>query len=152
MTLFNLAAAVVPSGARRTYRIPLLGVELDVAPMTKANKPFWSEFLTMVSAWRTAGDAGDEALTEATQALNRRRDVPLMAKHVLVGWRGVTDASGAPVPFSPEKAADFLMELATTDGAEYLFDGLQAFARDPANFTNGAIAAAKALSGNLSGG
>lgn len=150
MPRFNLSPALVPSGARRTYRIPLLGVELDVAPMTKANKAFWAEFLAMSTANAAAGAGGPP--TEETQARYRRSDAILMGKHVLVGWRGVTDVAGKEVAFSAEAAGDFLLELATTEGAEHLFDDLRAFVQNDDHFTNAGIAAARALGGNSQSG
>lgn len=150
MTLFNIAAAVIPRGATRTYRVPVLGCELDLAPMSETNKPFWSEYITLVSGLVAAG--GDGPANEDTAARNRRRDAPLMAKHVIKGWRGLTLADGSPAPFSVQAAADFLNELANTEGAEHIFDGIRAFAKDPDNFTGHALGAAQALAGNSSGG
>jgi hypothetical protein len=147
MPTFNLGPALIPSGARRIYRLPILGCELELAPMTKANKAYWSEFLRLLDNLRAAGGDG-EAIDLASQTAFRLRDAELMAKHVLLGWKGVTDAEGNPVAFSQEKGRDFLVELATTDGAEHLFDDLRGFAKSDANFTNAGIAAAKALAGN----
>ena len=152
MPAFNIAAAVIPREARRTYKVPgLPGFELELAPMTKANRAYWSEFLTIVTAWHASGGV-DEELDEASEVRYRRRDAELMAKHVVTGWAGVTNAAGEPVPFTSQAARDFLLELATTEGAEHLFDGIRAFAKEPSNFTGGALAASKALAGNSAGG
>lgn len=152
MPAFAIAPALVSRDARRVYRIPgLPGFELDLAPMTKANKPYWSDVLAKASTLAAAG-ASEEAFDDGAQARGRRRDAELMAKHVLVGWRGVVNDAGQPVPFSSTAALDFLVEIATTEGAEHIFDGIRGFARNDDNFTNGAIAAAKALAGNSVGG
>lgn len=151
MPMFNLGPALVAPSARRIYRIPLLGAALEVAPMTPANKAFWAERLMLVAAQNASGDAGS-TIDAATVARGRLRDAEIMAKHVLVGWSGVTDLDGNAVPFSLEKARNFLVELATTEGAEHLFDDLRAFAQEDANFTNASVAAARALGGNSLGG
>lgn len=38
-----------------------------------------------------------------------------LAKHVLVGWTGITDESGTPVPYSYEKAFEYLNDPAYRD-------------------------------------
>ncbi len=149
MTTYDLTAASVPATARRRYRVPVLGFVLELAPMTQANEGLWRAALKAASS-RAAGIVSDE-LTPESVAAGRRRDATLMAAHVLVGWDGVTNAAGQPVAFSEEEAEGFLLALATTAGAGHLFDGIRAFASDPANFTGAALASAQALAGNSSG-
>jgi len=33
---------------------------------------------------------------------------PALARHILVGWEGMSDAQGAPIPYSEAKAAELL--------------------------------------------
>ena len=48
---------------------------------------------------------------------------------VLVGWEGVVDDEGQPVPFSKEHAIDLVDAL-----PDWMFDSLRIFAMDPSNF------------------
>ena len=119
--------------------------------MAEVNEAYWSDFVAIVAAHQLSG--GDDGPADVESApRSRRRDAPLIAKHGIRGWKGVRDRAGVEVPFSPATAERWLLELARTDGAEHLFDDLRRFCKDPDNFTNAAIAGAKALAGNLSGG
>ena len=48
---------------------------------------------------------------------------------VLVGWEGVVDDKGQPVPFSKENAIDLVDAL-----PDWMFDSLRMFAMEPSNF------------------
>ena len=54
------------------------------------------------------------------------------SRHVVKGWRGVVDDTGAEVPFSIDNCREFLTSLATE--ASWIFDDLAAFVRDPSHF------------------
>lgn len=54
----------------------------------------------------SSGDLTPETLSEI-----RERDRELFPKFVIVGWKGVLDASGAEVPFSADACAAFVKAL-----------------------------------------
>ena len=75
---------------------------------------------------------------------NRDSDRSIYAWHVLVGWSGISDTSGADVPFSPENAEDFLEQLPA-----WIFDRMRAFFMSPENFLpEDAETSTRELSGN----
>jgi hypothetical protein len=43
-----------------------------------------------------------------------------LARHVLLGWDGVDDADGKPIPYSPEKALEFLRDERCRDLRRFL--------------------------------
>lgn len=110
----------------RLYHIPGEPV-LKVAPATEANKPYYNKLLQ-----RSGGAARRIRAVGVSAAMveeNRENDRDLYAQHVIRGWEGIKDASGAVVPFSPGVARDFLAALPS-----WLFDELRTFCGEASNF------------------
>ena len=61
------------------------------------------------------------------------RIAKLFGEHVIVGWTGVLDDKGAPLPFSKAGATELLMALVRAKRHDIL-DWLHAFATDAENF------------------
>lgn len=153
MSDFDFSPAAIVPDAVRKYRIPLLGVELDVVGLNPAHEAFWSEEIGRMSAQAAIGGGEDTTPRDPDAILaHLRRRAPVVARHAIKGWSGVK-RRGAVEPFSVEAATAFLLEMASSPTTSYLFRELLSFVTDPAHFTGAAVAAsAKALAGNSSGG
>lgn len=64
-----------------------------------------------------------------------------LAKHVLVGWSGITDSEGNAVPYTPEKALEYLSDPAYRDFKR----AVETFAKRTEAFR---VETLKALAGN----
>lgn len=100
---------------------------LIVKPATEANRVFANEQLRMTKKTAPAVRAG--AINMHMIAETRNNDRALYAKYVIVGWEGIYDSAGQPVPFSPGECAVFLDAL-----PDYLFDEIRTFCSNPSNF------------------
>lgn len=69
-----------------------------------------------------------ETTNEETVELVKKITCDAMARHILLGWRGIVDADGAEVPYSREQAFDYLMR------SSRLRDFVQAEAGKSSNF------------------
>jgi hypothetical protein len=123
----NLKAADV-TGRTADFEIGALPGEvvLIVKPATQCNPAFFQASFASVGKLRRV-----LAKKVSVADLDAARDVDrdLFAKHVVVGWRGVSDATGAVVPFSTPACAAFLKQLPPA-----LFDDLRVFCRENGNF------------------
>ena len=139
----NLRGAAVVSDAVRSYTFHDLAgsPELQVAPATQANREYFNAAL---AAARDKANVGRK-VTVASLADDRITRAKLYARHVVKGWSGVKDATGALVPFSPEACEEFLEELAGSD-LSYLFIEFVNFIEEERNFTAEAIALGKSSS------
>lgn len=73
-------------------------------------------------------------ISASMTAKQRDSDRAIYPGTVLVGWSNITDVDGNEIPFSVEKATEFLQQI-----PEYLFDDIRAFATNPRKFTQAAI-------------
>lgn len=69
-----------------------------------------------------------DTTNEDTVELVRKITCECMAKHILLGWEGIADGTGQEVPYSREKAFEYLM------GSSKLRDFVQAEADRTSNF------------------
>ena len=102
---------------------------LIVAPATEANKPYFNALLRR--AGKTTRQVRSGSINIGMLEDNRTEDRSLYPKHVVKGWRDVTDAGGDDVPFSVESCTDFLTAL-----PDWLFDELRSFCGNPASFAD----------------
>lgn len=83
---------------------------LIVSPATRENPAYFEAALALGSSLaerlNVVGKVDREALEE-----HQRIDRELYPLHVIHGWRGIKDASGADVPFSKENAQELLRRL-----------------------------------------
>lgn len=100
---------------------------LIMKPATEANKPYFNAVLKRSRRNLRAMRAG--AVNQAMIAENREQDRELFPRHVVDGWRNVTDAKGKEVEFNRENCRDFLDAL-----PDWIFDEIRNFAGDSANF------------------
>lgn len=75
------------------------GLRLKIAPL--GNKGYDEEIRKLTREDLKAIRRGDDARVEAAVKT-------AMSRHVLVGWEGLTDDDGQPVPYSHEKALELL--------------------------------------------
>lgn len=136
-------AAIVPE-ATRVHRIRELGIELDVVGLNPTNPAYWSDAI----AGRLAR-VDDTLPADERAAATVAARAPLIARHAIRGWRGVVNARGEAVPYSPEAALELVLAL-TAQSLVHLYYRLSAFVEDADNFTGAAHA--RALAGNSSGG
>jgi hypothetical protein len=69
-----------------------------------------------------------QALFDGLNPTDTRGFQKVFANHLVVGWRGILDADGAPIPFSPDAC------LALFEYAGDVWDDLQRFAMNRANY------------------
>jgi hypothetical protein len=76
---------------------------------------------------RTGGrvDRVDAEILDKT----RDEDRVLYARYVVVGWEGMEEPNGTPIPFTTENCMDFCNQCPS----EY-FDQIRNFASEPSNF------------------
>ena len=104
------------------------GARLELRPATMANNSYYNAALKLATK-RTAGKVPKKV--EQKEEINQGRldDRALFAGTVLVGWEGVVDDQGQPVPFSKEVAQDLIDAL-----PDWMFDQIRMFAMDPGQF------------------
>jgi hypothetical protein len=110
------------------YELPIEGdpiPTLIVRPANEANKTYYNKvFASSTRRALRASKVNAKALAE-----QRDEDRELYPLHVVVGWRGIRDSSGADVPFSQENCAEFLRVL-----PDWIFQGLRNFCASPSVF------------------
>lgn len=99
------------------------GVRVLIRPLTR------SEFRRIRAA---AVKAADRLKTDRDAELDRR-----LYEHMVAGWEGIVDTSGAPIPVTPENVrlvCDRAIDLATwiTQQAESMGSGREAAEEDEA--------------------
>lgn len=156
----NLKEAAIRSDATRWVTLPLKGSpQLRVASLTDYNDEVVDAAIRDNVRGRATRKvkASDAPATKASEVRDRRNEVRRddVAKLALVikGWRGIVNAAGAEVPFSPDAALRWL-EALLDHGATVVFDVIKNFCTDPFNFTEGALREEdiEAFAGNSEGG
>jgi len=105
---------------------------LEVAPATKANKPFFNAVLKKgKEAQRKLRARRGQMPTQAQLDEVRRQDADLFVEYVVKGWRNVVDQEGEPVEFSAQECREFLLAI-----PEDMFEELRDFCMETANFRN----------------
>jgi len=120
---------------------------LKLLPATDANPGYQNGLLRMAgSRLRKTAARGAKSI-DVEQS--REDDRLLYARHVVVGWEGIEDAEGQPVPFSREVAEEFFAVLPA-----WIFDRIRIFAMVPENFLNAdePVVDTRALAGNSGSG
>lgn len=100
---------------------------LTVVPATEANQGYFGTLLKRNKTY--ARRLRSQGMTRELLQKNRNEDRELYAKFVVKGWRGIRDADGADVPFSPEACREFFNKL-----PDHMFDDVRAFCAEPSSF------------------
>lgn len=114
-----------------TFRMIPGKPQFQVTCASESNPEFYDKVLRMYRAQAQTmrgiktGGVDSRMLAEARE--QNRKLYPL---HVICDWRGVVDANGLTVPFTREHAAEFVRQL-----PDWVFDELQEFCENQANFT-----------------
>jgi hypothetical protein len=108
--------------------------ELDCRNATEINAPYYNARLKAEAADPAYVAVSRGVITAETPAASRRVDAQLFAEHVVVGWRGVRDATGAEVPFTVENCLALLLSL-----GHWSFNEIRSQCKDPQNFTLAAL-------------
>jgi hypothetical protein len=101
---------------------------VQVRPATEANPPYFNAMLKTAAPRARRVTRTDRVSIEDT-AENRDEDRALFPRYVLVGWEGILDTAGQPVPFSSDHARDFCRAL-----PDWLFDRIRNVAATPERF------------------
>lgn len=102
---------------------------LKLRPATEANSAYFNAALRSSSRRLRAVQAGGVNADMLEE--QRRLDKDLFPRHVMVGWKDMTDANGDDVPFTGEAAKDFVHAL-----PDWIFDAVREHAGAPANFVD----------------
>lgn len=131
-TDFSHLKKLDPSGRTAEFKLVQLARQptLTVASATQANKAFLNATLKIARGAPKRYRLGK--LNASMLDELRAEDLELFAKHVVLGWQGIRNVSGAEVPFSQENCQAFLSQLPA-----WLFDELRNFCRDVDNFIDG---------------
>lgn len=105
--------------------------ELTVRPATVVNKAYHAPFTKqMARVFRgSRGQVTPQTLTRTYQIAR-----PLFAQHVITGWRGIVDDSGADASFNQEDCLAFLTAL-----PDSLFAEVYNFCIDEGNFRDARV-------------
>lgn len=101
---------------------------LTLAPATEANSPYFNSLLRRAS--KASKRIKNGVIKKETIDENREEDRKDFAKHVIKGWKGVTDEKGVAVEFDADSCLEFLEALPNE-----IFDEIRAFATDASNFS-----------------
>ena len=101
---------------------------LILAPATDANKPFQNAALKKSTTKNFRRMRGGSLTPEMLEE-DREDDRKLYPRHVVKGWRNVTDAKGKDVSFTSDNVLAFLRAL-----PNWVFDDVRMFAGNPSNF------------------
>lgn len=118
---------------------------LILAPALESNKPFFNDSLKASRKNMRAVRNGNVSANMLEET--RDEDRVLYARHIVTGWRNVTDGAGKPVPFSREVCEEFLQAL-----PNWLFDEVREFAGTPSNFIQGGQVDVEAVAKNSKSG
>ena len=124
--VFEVYEFDTPPGSLDRDGNPMRHPRITCRPATEENKEHWNQVVRRASksAARMRGRAPQDVLSE-----NREEDRGLFPLYVVVGWEGVFDAGGAPVPFSSKEALEYFKAW-----PNYVFDRLRAWASEQTNF------------------
>lgn len=101
---------------------------LILASATSANKPYYNAFLKNIGGRVRAVRSG--VLNASMMDENRDLDRELYPRHVVKGWRDVSDASGKIAPFNQANCKNFMDKL-----PDLVFDEVRDFAANSASHT-----------------
>lgn len=128
-------------------RFVLAEIEWDPRPVLHVKSasygnPDWTSYVVELAAANAAErkrkarlaraggkDPEEDRLTAESIAKDRQQDRDAFPGRVVVGWEGVIDDTGKPVPFTTEDCREFLNAL-----PDDVFDRLRAFVQDANNF------------------
>jgi hypothetical protein len=105
---------------------------LIVKPATQSNKPYFNAILRKSKSKVGSIQSGNLNINMLDE--NRSEDKKLFPKHVITGWKNVTDSSGKAVLYTFENCNDFVNAL-----PEWIFDKVRNFAATSENFVEEAI-------------
>lgn len=134
MADFSYLSKLQPN-RERTSRFTL--ADLDGCPVlivriaSETNKPYFKAALADQLARSRSTSRRNATQVANAVAAEREMDRKLYPKHVVVGWEGVTDASGAVVPFNEENCTGFLAAL-----PDFIIDKVRAHCIEPGNFVD----------------
>jgi hypothetical protein len=114
--------------------------QLELAPATEANKPYFNALLKKQR--KNIGRARARNFSAGMTKEARDNDRELYATHVARGWKRVKDDDGNDVSFTVENARAFFEAL-----PDHIFDEVRLFATDPHNFVSEGVDVEE-LSGN----
>jgi hypothetical protein len=100
-------------------------VKLTVRPASEANKQYFNAVIRLSK--KRSGKKTSISLKSIEE--DRKDDLPLFAKYIIVDWSNCVDASGKEVEFSSEECEEFLTQLPS-----YLFNQIRVFCSDITNF------------------
>ena len=100
-------------------------VKLTVRPASECNKKYFNAVIRL-SKKRT-GRKSSVSLRAIEE--DRKDDLPLFSRYIVVDWVDCVDANGKDVPFSVEDCQEFLECLPS-----YIFNQLRVFCSDITNF------------------
>jgi len=118
-------------GKTARFDMPMVspGAYLEVLTAAEANAAY-HEASVALSGSRVRNVATGQAQADRRNAdLDRNEDRELYPLHVVVGWGGIEDTGGNPVPWSTAECAKFLAAL-----PDWVFDRLRIFAMRPERF------------------
>jgi len=95
----------------------------------QANKPYFNAVSKQNAKSGQARRLAQGRIDAETVERNRRQDVLLFPRHVIVGWAGIYDEAGLEVEFTLDNCAAFLTAL-----PPWMMDEIRNFAAVPANF------------------
>ena len=102
---------------------------LTVKAANEFNKPYFNAVLKKSKTSMKRLNKGD--VDASFLEKNRDLDKALFPGLVIVGWEGITDASGQDVPFSESACKEFINML-----PGWLFDKVRTFCSNNANFVD----------------
>jgi hypothetical protein len=108
---------------------------LVVRPAGESNKSYFNERLRAAERMRQRKAKINAELVKQARDLDRE----LFPKFIIVGWKNVVDANGAPVQFTRDECVAFLAAI-----DDDLFDTIREYCQDSSNFrevAEGVIAA-----------
>lgn len=114
-----------------TYTLPFKGPPqtLRMRCAGQSNKPYIDAVARATAKSGSARVVAQGRIDSNWVDQNRKQDRELFPKHVIVGWDGIRDESGAIVPFSVEACRELLDAV-----PDWIMDDLRNFAAAPGNF------------------
>lgn len=106
-------------------------IKVRVARAGGANAKFNRLMIAKMQPYRRLLQAQQNKIDDHTVALLRRIQTEVFAEAVVLGWEGVFDRDGAPIPYSKPDCLKLLQALPD------FFDPLAVFAQDMSNFQGG---------------
>lgn len=115
------------STARYQLHLVAPGAYLEMRPAMESNRGYRDGMLALAARRPRRIVVND--VTDEDMRQDREDDLELFPRHVIVGWGGILDKSGAPVPFNAENARALLRAL-----PRWMVDRIRVFAKIAENF------------------